>query len=109
VIRLTGQIIDETVSQFGGADYFVGHIGGDDFVMLVEQGHVEALCQAIIGRFSRMIVQHYSPEDLAAECIQGIDRYGTHRTFPIMTISIAVLMCSHGDHSRQQLPCQPPW
>jgi diguanylate cyclase (GGDEF)-like protein len=99
VIKLTGQIIDETVSQFGGEDYFVGHIGGDDFVMIVDQGHVEALCQAIIERFSCMIVQHYSPEDLATGCIQGIDRYGTHRTFPIITISIAVLMCSHGDYA----------
>ncbi len=98
VIKRTAKLIDETVSQFGGTDYFVGHIGGDDFVMFADQGHVEALCQSIIERFSSMIVQQYSPEDLAAGCIKGIDRYGTPRTFPIITISIAVLMCNNGDY-----------
>jgi diguanylate cyclase (GGDEF)-like protein len=98
VIKLTGQIIHDTVSQRASDDDFVGHIGGDDFVMVVEQDNVESYCQTIIDRFSSMIVQNYSPEDLASGCIQSVDRYGAQRSFPIMTISIAVLICGHGEY-----------
>jgi diguanylate cyclase (GGDEF)-like protein len=98
VIKLTGELICEAVSQRGSEDDFVGHVGGDDFVMVVGQENIEALCQTIIDRFSGMIRQNYSPEDLAAGNIQGVDRYGAHRIFPIMTISIAVLICGHGEY-----------
>jgi diguanylate cyclase (GGDEF)-like protein len=98
VIKFTGQIIHDSVSQQGSDDDFVGHIGGDDFVMVVDQETAESCCQTIIDRFSRMIEQNYSPEDLAAGCIQSVDRYGEQRNFPIMTISIAVLICGHGEY-----------
>ena len=98
VIKFTGQIIHDSVSQQGSDDDFVGHIGGDDFVMVVDQENAESCCQTIIDRFSSMIEQNYSPEDLAAGCIQSVDRYGAQRNFPIMTISIAVLICGHGEY-----------
>ena len=40
---------------------------------------------------------HYSPEDLEKGSTDGIDRYGVQRTFPIVTISIAVLLCQKGE------------
>ncbi len=98
VIRLTGQIISETVSYLERADDFVGHVGGDDFVMVVSQERVEEICQSVINRFDRMIRDNYTPEDLAAGAIEGIDRYGVPRSFPIMTISIAVLLCGQGEY-----------
>jgi diguanylate cyclase (GGDEF)-like protein len=98
VIKFTGQIIHDSVSQQGSDDDFVGHIGGDDFVMVVDQENAESCCQTIIDRFSSMIEQNYSPEDLAAGCIQSVDRYGAQRNFQIMTISIAVLICGHGEY-----------
>jgi diguanylate cyclase (GGDEF)-like protein len=98
VIKFTGQIIHDSVRQQGSDDDFVGHIGGDDFVMVVDQENAESCCQTIIDRFSSMIEQNYSPEDLAAGCIQSVDRYGAQRNFPIMTISIAVLICGHGEY-----------
>jgi diguanylate cyclase (GGDEF)-like protein len=98
VIKLTGQLICEAVNQRESEDDFVGHVGGDDFVMVVDQENIESLCQTIIDRFSSMIIQNYSPEDLAAGSIQGVDRYGAHRIFPIMTISIAVLICGYGEY-----------
>lgn len=98
VIKLTGQIISETVSRMENTDDFIGHVGGDDFVMVVSQEHVETICQSVIEQFDRMIRENYTPEDLAAGAIEGVDRYGVPRTFPIMTISIAVLSCGHGEY-----------
>jgi diguanylate cyclase (GGDEF)-like protein len=96
VIKLTGQIICECASQSGDGSAFVGHVGGDDFVMIVNQDRAVAICRAILERFDATIVQFYTAEHLAAGCIKGPDRYGAQRSFPIMTLSIAVLNCGQG-------------
>lgn len=98
VIKLTGEIIDGAVGDNAGRDSFVGHVGGDDFVMVVPAGSAAAVCEAVIDRFNAFIVEHYSPEDLTKGAIEGVDRYGVERTFPIMTISIAVLVCRKNDY-----------
>ena len=91
IIRATGEILYECCRKHGRVEDFVGHIGGDDFVLITSPELVPAVCEAVIGAFDRMIPGHYSPEDLARGYIEAIDRYGTPRQFPIMTLSIAVV------------------
>ncbi|RNC69648.1 MAG: HAMP domain-containing protein [Desulfuromonadales bacterium] len=97
VIKLTGELIDDTVRQVAGGDAFVGHVGGDDFVMVVSADLGAPLCEAVITRFDSFIRDHYSAEDLAKGAIEGVDRYGVSRTFPIMSISIAVVIGRMGE------------
>ncbi|CAG0961307.1 putative diguanylate cyclase DgcQ [Geobacteraceae bacterium] len=99
VIKLTGELIDETVRDIAGGDAFVGHVGGDDFVMVVGADRGASLCEAVIGRFDDFIRNHYSAEDLARGAIEGVDRYGVSRTFPIMSISVAVVISKKGEFS----------
>lgn len=94
VIKLTAELIHDIVRQVAGGDAFVGHVGGDDFVMVVASDKGGPVCERVITRFDDFIRQHYSPEDLAKGAIEGVDRYGVPRTFPIMSISIAVVICS---------------
>ncbi len=98
VIKLTGEIIFDTVNSIAGKDAFVGHVGGDDFVMVVPPDKAAAICETTIDAFSAMIMQQYSAEDLAKGAIEGVDRYGVHRAFPIMTISISALICRKGEY-----------
>jgi diguanylate cyclase (GGDEF)-like protein len=97
VIRCTGEIIFDAVKQHGDNDAFVGHVGGDDFVMIVAPDRIPQVCTSVIDGFREMIPAHYSPEDLEKGTTDGIDRYGVPRSFPIMTISIAVLLCQKGE------------
>ena len=97
VIRSAGEIIFDVVQRQGGDNAFVGHVGGDDFVMIVAPDRIPPVCDGVISAFSEMITAHYSPEDLAKGSTSGVDRYGVPRTFPIMTISIAVLLCQKGE------------
>lgn len=97
VIRCTGEIIFNTVKELGDDQAFVGHVGGDDFVMVVAPDRIEQVCNAVIGGFREMIGAHYTPEDLEKGATDGTDRYGVERVFPIMTISIAVLLCQKGE------------
>ena len=92
IIKITGEIIYDVVKQLGDEEAFVGHVGGDDFVMVVSCETAEAVCQEVIARFDSEIIKHYTPQDLAIGAIEGIDRYGVPRTFPIMTISIPVVI-----------------
>lgn len=97
VIRCTGEIIFDVVRQNGDRDAFVGHVGGDDFVMIVAPDRIPQVCEGVIDRFTEAIPAYYSPEDLERKGIDGVDRYGVRRSFPIMTISIAVLLCQKGE------------
>jgi GGDEF domain-containing protein len=99
VIRMTGEIIYDSVKTFGNGSDFVGHIGGDDFVMIVSSENVAPICDKVLREFDRKIRECYTAADLAAGFIVGDDRYGVHREFPIMTLSIAVLTCSPGEYS----------
>jgi len=99
LIRLSGEIIYEVVNSHAGSDAFVGHVGGDDFVAVIAADKADAVCSAILERFDAEVVKHYTPEDLARGGIEGVDRYGTERFFPIMTISIAVIINEAGEFS----------
>ncbi len=98
VIKMTGDIILEATNNHVGEDAFVGHIGGDDFVMVFEQEKVPPVCEEVIKKFGEGIVAHYRKEDLERGAIEGTDRYGVPRVFPIMTISIAVVICRQGEY-----------
>ena len=95
---MAGDIILEAVRDHAEEDALVGHVGGDDFVMVVAQENVIPVCEEVIKEFDERIVTHYTPEDVARGAIKGIDRYGVPRTFPIMTISIAVVICRQGEY-----------
>ena len=98
LIKRTGEIIYEETSRHGGDDAFVGHVGGDDFVMVLSGDTFPAVCESVIARFDAEIPGFYSEEDLQRGFTEGKDRYGVHRTFPIMSISIAVLVCQKGEY-----------
>lgn len=97
LIRLTGEIVYEAVKANAGSDAFVGHVGGDDFVAVLSADSAEAVCKEILARFDAEVVKHYTPDDLARGGIEGADRYGVQRFFPVMTISIAVVINEAGE------------
>ncbi len=99
LIRLTGEIIYEVVRELAGNDAFVGHVGGDDFVAILSADRVEDVCKEVIARFDAEVVKHYTPEDLGRGGIEGEDRYGVHRFFPTMTVSLAVIINESGEFS----------
>jgi len=70
---------------------FVGHIGGDDFVVITSAERYEKICLAIIDTFDRMVLDFYDFEDRQRGYIQGETRQGQKVSFPIMTLAIAVV------------------
>ena len=48
-----------------GEDSFVGHIGGDDFVVLTGPERAEAIGRQILDAFDRAVIEMYDPADRA--------------------------------------------
>jgi diguanylate cyclase (GGDEF)-like protein len=99
ILKKTGEVIHETVKLLTDPDAFVGHIGGDDFVVIIDSKLAKSACQNIIADFDAMIPSYYTEEDQAAGAIKGVDRYGVPRVFPLLSISIAALTCQPGHYS----------
>lgn len=91
LIKMTGEVLYRAKDEYADQQDFVGHIGGDDFVLITSPDKVESVCQAILDEFDSLIPDYYPPEDRETGFIEGSDRYGVMRRFPIMSITIAVV------------------
>ncbi|MFA9379703.1 MAG: GGDEF domain-containing protein [Acetanaerobacterium sp.] len=87
VLTFVSRLLKSIVPQ----SEFVGHIGGDDFVIILSNYDYEELCCDIIRQFDAGIRDHYSESDRARGFIVANNRKGEQEQFPIMTISIAGL------------------
>lgn len=91
VIRMTGQILADAVKSSGGEGDFLGHVGGDDFIILTSMYKADAISKEIIRTFDERIREHYQKEDLDRGYIVAENRRGNVMRFPVMTISISVV------------------
>jgi GGDEF domain-containing protein/CHASE3 domain sensor protein len=91
-INMVGKLLQEVVEQKGGETDLVGHIGGDDYVILTAPEKAEALAKTIISTFDSRVPELYTKKDLKAGFIMGTDRHGIKRSFPLLTVSIAITL-----------------
>lgn len=96
VLMMSARIIVNTVKSFVGEQTFVGHVGGDDFVVITSPDIVEEVCQRIIFSFDGIVPNFYDMEDRKRKSIVSTDRQGNIQTFPLMAISIAVVFNING-------------
>jgi DNA-binding response OmpR family regulator len=96
VVLQTAGILRDVVAHRGGEGAFLGHVGGDDFVLLTAADRAEPVCKEIIAAFDRVIPLYYDREDRERGYIEAADRYGTRRRFPILSLSIATVLAPPG-------------
>ncbi len=91
VIKATAKIVENAVREKGTGDDFVGHVGGDDFVVITSPDHMREISTAVIKQFDATIPGFYDQGDRERGHILGKTRQGVEMEFPIMTISIAIV------------------
>jgi diguanylate cyclase (GGDEF)-like protein len=91
IIQETARILIQSVEEAGDKNDFIGHVGGDDFVIVTTPDKVERLCNTIIAKFDLRMPKFYSEEDRKRGCIISKDRRGREVQIPLLTISIAVV------------------
>lgn len=73
---------------------FVGHIGGDDFVIIFRSSNWEQRCKKILDDFELSVVDHYDEEHIQMGGITAVDRKGNQMHYPLLSLSIG---CVHPD------------
>ena len=93
VIQLIGRILTECCDPHSD---FIGHIGGDDFIILFQSEDWEARCRLIIALFAASIGEHYRPEDRARGGYASEDRRGNTVFHALISLSLGVVKTEPG-------------
>ena len=95
VIKALARALVDRVRE--GAAEFVGHIGGDDFIVLTTPERMEEAAESVCAAFDAAVPSFYNEEDRARGFILAKDRQGREREFPLL--SVAVGICHNRDRS----------
>jgi diguanylate cyclase (GGDEF)-like protein len=88
-IKITADVFKDAMGRFGNPNDFLGHEGGDDFILLTSPDKAQSITNHIIQEFDKRIRSLYSKEDAAQGYIIAHARDNSIKQFPIMTISLA--------------------
>jgi diguanylate cyclase (GGDEF)-like protein len=92
LIRFTASILHEVIEQYGGERDFVGHIGGDDFVVITVPERSMLIAEAIKSDFVTRVGGQYDPEDRERGAITvHSSRQGGIQTFDTVSITILIV------------------
>jgi len=94
-IKLTAEVFKEAAKQKGDKEAFVGHEGGDDFILVTSPESAQAVADHITSEFDKRVRSLYDDEDLTRGYIIAHARDGAIKQFPIMTISLAGITNAH--------------
>ncbi len=89
-IQSTARMLEEVAREMAPGDAFVGHVGGDDFVIVTSPGRAAELADAVVKRFDDELPDLYDEEDRARGFIEVPNRRGELQRFPLIAISIGV-------------------
>jgi diguanylate cyclase (GGDEF)-like protein len=87
MIKLVARLLRQ---YFGQHHNFIGHLGGDDFILLLQQDEWIAPIKALQAEFRRQRLHYYRNEDIINNGIYGKDRDGNARKFPLVDLSVGI-------------------
>lgn len=90
-IKELARILIKVVRGEGGQNSFIGHIGGDDMVFIIDDAVADKVCEEIIKEFDARVPSFYPPEDRKQGYIIAKDRQGHEQKFGLLAISIGIV------------------
>ncbi|WP_322906048.1 GGDEF domain-containing protein [Paenibacillus campi] len=88
MIQETANVLSRVVTL---PDQFLGHIGGDDFIVVMNHYDVEPICRLILTEFEQLKKEMYHTDDLQLGYVMAEDRLGNYGPIPLVTLSIAIV------------------
>jgi PleD family two-component response regulator len=96
VLRFTGMLLNDVLDELGTIDDFVGHVGGDDFLIVTQKELVDEFCQEIQQRFDEKVGTHYDFMTRSQGYLVTKDDQGNEVQVPLMSLRIGVLTSDDG-------------
>jgi diguanylate cyclase (GGDEF)-like protein len=90
-ILLLKNTLNDGLKVYPDPRNFLGHVGGDDFVVTTAPDRAANFCEYVIDQFDDRIRELYDKQDLEAGGIKTTNRNDTTETFDVMTVSLAVV------------------
>lgn len=92
VLRSLGSICRNAVdAECDGRLAFIGHIGGDDFIVLTRPQHSIAVAQRIIAGFGDRLHEYHGDDDVRRGSYQSVNRKGEAEQFDLLSLSIGIV------------------
>ncbi|MGH2515159.1 MAG: GGDEF domain-containing response regulator, partial [Ktedonobacterales bacterium] len=95
LIRLLARVAAHAVRDEGNVTDFVGHIGGDDFVIMSTPDCVDGICRCMVACWDAESHVYYNEEDRQRGTLVANDRQGRPQTFPLVSVSVGVVTNMH--------------
>ncbi len=95
VIYILSRILHDVVKGKLSGRGFVGHIGGDDFIVVIPFDAISDVCGEVLEVFDTLIPYQYNEQDRRAGYYFGKDRRGQLHRVPLMTLSIGIVTNQH--------------
>ncbi len=93
VIQFTADVLQQVIAGYGNTNDFIGHIGGDDFIIISTAKDTEILCEEIIRRFEHGVVDFHEGERWSVV----EDRHGNEVKSDSVTISLSLIVIHRGN------------
>ena len=94
VIQAMARLASEVVHDLVGPEGFVGHVGGDDFLLIVPPDLAETVAARLCERFDQEAPLLYDRDDVERGYVELTDRQGSMVKFPLVTVSVGVVSTS---------------
>ncbi|MBF0566773.1 MAG: EAL and GGDEF domain-containing protein [Nitrospirae bacterium] len=91
VIKALGSILEEVIKTSDSSTDFVGHIGGDDFIVITHPKKSMLLCQRVVESFKSLLPLFHGGEDFSRGYYLAKNRKGICEQFPLLSISIGIV------------------
>jgi diguanylate cyclase (GGDEF)-like protein len=91
VLRFTAMLMGEVVDELGDVNDFIGHAGGDNFIVITSEAAAGEIRQRLKARFAEEVLSHYNFLDREQGYIVTSDADGSPKQSPLMTLSIGVV------------------
>lgn len=91
VLRFTAMLIGEVVDELGTTSDFIGHAGGDNFIVITKEAKAEAIKNRLKERFDNEVQTHYNFMDRQQGFVNAPSADGTTVKVPFMTMSVGIV------------------
>jgi DNA-binding response OmpR family regulator len=97
VLRFSAMLLGEVADERGSQDDFIGHAGGDNFVIITKEANAAAIRQNVKARFAEEVLTHYNFMDRQQGFIMAPGDGNQMTQTPLMTLAVGIVSpTTHG-------------
>jgi PleD family two-component response regulator len=91
VLRFAALVMSEAVDRLGTPEDFIGHVGGDDFIIVAQSSRARPIADALVKRFDEEVGAHYDFKARQQGFITYKDKDGREQRAPLITMAVGII------------------